>query len=181
MKKSWILKGQCRILSEKKKRMKMKGWRSKVKTCPSKYIMQNQLVVLELLIAIINMVSCNSKRLPLLVDRHGSTTCSWCSVLSNLLVNPWASKCVILLGIFFFGLMDFRCSYSLYAAYFAEKWQVLFSVDIDQEKAPKFGWRGIQWFECLWSKLFCFFCRRKSCCCCYMPSRCCKNPQADRG
>jgi len=75
-----------------------KGWKWRVgdqksKHVPSKYIMQNQLVVLELLIAIINMVSCNSKRLPLLVDRHGSTTCSWCSVLSNLLVNPWASKC----------------------------------------------------------------------------------------
>ena len=42
--------------------------------------------------------------------------------------------------IFFFGLMDFRCGYCLYAVYFAEKWKNLFSVDVDQEKPPKFGW-----------------------------------------
>uniref|UniRef100_A0A6N2MXK0 Mitochondrial carrier protein MTM1 n=1 Tax=Salix viminalis TaxID=40686 RepID=A0A6N2MXK0_SALVM len=30
------------------------------------------------------------------------------------------------------------------------KWQIQFSVDIDQEKASKFGWRGPQCFKSLW-------------------------------
>ena len=41
---------------------------------------------------------------------------------------------------------DFGCCYCLYAVYFAEKWKIHFSVDIDQEKASKFGWRGPQCF-----------------------------------
>lgn len=45
---------------------------------------------------------CNSAELPRSVDRPGSTTCSWCSILCNLLVNPWAGKVLFLLTVKFY-------------------------------------------------------------------------------
>lgn len=58
---------------------------------------------------------CNSAELPCSVDRPWSTTCSWCSILCNLLVNPWAGKVLFSLTVKFYICSLCTLTYIFYA------------------------------------------------------------------